>query len=494
MNNNEITSPLMSKAWQCFFKVFMFVPLLMISFELDNDIWFLLNSGRYVMQNGFPFTEPFSIHEGMSFVMQQWLSAVIFWLCYSVFGKVCLLIVVALTFAAIIFILYRLCMLVSEGNFLVSFGVTVITAAYMSYFYRTRPYIFTVLILAVLIFALEKYARTKSVKWLILLPFLSVLLINLHASMWMMFFVLMLPFFVDAFKFRVLFVRGEGYSKLPLVVAAVISAAAGFINPCGIDAMTYLLRSYGHQEISKVVGEMYPPNIMTSVGIMIFSSFLVVVLIYCLYRKGETKLRYFLLTLGTAFLTLSNVRSYILFLLCATFPLAYYLKDLKQNEKQTEAKTKTESSKQKTRIILVSLICILLIGIIPIRMLKQDESAGLPECRHAVDFLLKNTDSEKVRLYTGYNDGDYAQYMGFKTYIDARAEVYCIENNGKADIMQEYYDMEMGNVNYRHVLAKYNFTHLLVNPGDILYIYLEDDDGYKKIYDDNVYKIFVPVT
>ena len=57
----------------------LLIPCLTIGKNLNNDIWFILNCGKYVVQNGIPNIEPFTIHEGLSFVMQQWLTAVIFW-------------------------------------------------------------------------------------------------------------------------------------------------------------------------------------------------------------------------------------------------------------------------------------------------------------------------------------------------------------------------------------------------------------------------------
>ena len=63
-------------------KYFLIFPILasliLLTRNLDNDIWFLLTHGRYVMEHGFPMIEPFTIHEGFKFVMQQWLSAAIF--------------------------------------------------------------------------------------------------------------------------------------------------------------------------------------------------------------------------------------------------------------------------------------------------------------------------------------------------------------------------------------------------------------------------------
>ena len=37
----------------------LFIPCILIRRVLDNDTWFLLNSGRYVMEHGIPYIEPF---------------------------------------------------------------------------------------------------------------------------------------------------------------------------------------------------------------------------------------------------------------------------------------------------------------------------------------------------------------------------------------------------------------------------------------------------
>ena len=89
--------------------------------SLDNDIWFLLNHGRYVLENGIPHTEPFTIHQGFHFIMQQWLSAVLFWLAYSSFHEIGVKLLVMLFFMLLVFILYKLCMRVSGEYFFLSY-------------------------------------------------------------------------------------------------------------------------------------------------------------------------------------------------------------------------------------------------------------------------------------------------------------------------------------------------------------------------------------
>ena len=64
------------------------IPLILVLFwRVEyNDIWFLLNHGKYVLNNGFPSIEPFTIHEGLDFVMQQHLAATIFYEVYHWLG------------------------------------------------------------------------------------------------------------------------------------------------------------------------------------------------------------------------------------------------------------------------------------------------------------------------------------------------------------------------------------------------------------------------
>jgi len=107
-----------------------------------------------------------------------------------------------------------------------------------------------------------------------------------------------------------------------------------------------------------------------------------------------------------------------------------------------------------------------------------------------VAYLSEHESKDGMVLYTGYNDGGYAEFMGYKPYIDPRAEVFVKKNNHKADVMKEYYELQFGALYYKDVLERYGFTHLLVAKGDILIMYLPHDSAYEKIYEDDVYQIY----
>ena len=177
----------------------MFIGLLFIMPVMDNDGWFILNSGRYVLENGIPVTEPFTIHEGLHFVMQQWLTDVLYWEIYryaGMGGLLCMLHVVAI---ALIYAYYRLAKLVSRGNEHTAIVLSMFTGVLVCLtFIRTRPQLLSSLIFILEIFCLESYLQTRKKKYILLLPILSLLLINLHAAMWPMLLVFLLPYLLES--------------------------------------------------------------------------------------------------------------------------------------------------------------------------------------------------------------------------------------------------------------------------------------------------------
>jgi hypothetical protein len=461
----------------------LYIPCFLATGKLNSDIWFILNSGRYVLQNGLPHTEPFTIHEGMCFIMQQWLSAVIFWINYSTFGEMGLYLVVFLIYILFVNITFKLCMFLSEHNFFVSYGISFIVIALISLYMTQRPYIFLFLLIVIELYFLEKHIKSTRNIYLLPLLVLSVLMINLQAAMWPLIFVILLPYLIDSFKFKLKFIEGQGYSKKCLFFVIFCMVALGFVNPYGIGAVTYLFNSYGFREINALVSEMHSADINTLLGKLIFCTIFFIFFVIFIYRKGRYKLRYYLLTLGTAYMSISAVRSYAILIICGLIPLSYYLKDYKM---------KTIESKNDKRTLLIRKILFVMLAVLIIFVIFQKNR--LIDIEHedlvkSVDYL-ENFNKNEVKVYTGYNDGGYLEFRGFKVYLDPRAEVFLKTNNKKDNIMEEFALMYSGKKYYKEVLDKYNFTHLLVSKNDILNTYLPYDRNYKIVYSSDYYKIF----
>ena len=65
-----------------------------------------------------------------------------------------------------------------------------------------------------------------------------------------------------------------------------------------------------------------------------------------------------------------------------------------------------------------------------------------------------------------------------------RAEVFLKDNNKHSDVFIEYISLQSGEIQYKEFLNKYNFTHILVNETDLLYVYLSEDENYSVFYED----------
>ena len=85
--------------------------------SLDNDIWYLLSEGRYIVTHGIYHVDPLSMHEGLQVVVQNWLSASIFWIIYDLFGEMGLLFLILICNFFICFMLYKICNLISDKNY-----------------------------------------------------------------------------------------------------------------------------------------------------------------------------------------------------------------------------------------------------------------------------------------------------------------------------------------------------------------------------------------
>ncbi len=132
----------------------MALPIVFASIQcfgkLDNDSWFLLNTGRYIINHGFPSIDPFTIHEGFELVVQQWLTDVIFYEVFDLFGKVGVAFLVFAIYLIIIYIFYKLCQLLDENRFRLSVLLTVIFGVlYARFFLTSRPQIFDCLIFVI---------------------------------------------------------------------------------------------------------------------------------------------------------------------------------------------------------------------------------------------------------------------------------------------------------------------------------------------------------
>lgn len=466
----------------CF--LFLLIPIflcLLRNLEVNNDTWFLINSGHYVMEHGIAYIEPFTIHQGLNFVMQQWLSCLIFAFIYDVGGVILLAVFVSLIAGIIIYLLYRLCMLVSNQQFYLSIIITFITSSLLCLYYLVgRPQIFSFIIYLLWFYLLESYIKKKKWQYLIPLPLLSLLEVNLHGAVWWMLLCFTLPYLIDGFSFKIAGFKSEKYPLKPLFIVLLILIAAAFINPYGIKTLSYLFIAYKSPILHEMIAEMRMPSLFDSFGFLIYLSIMIVIGIYYFHKNKSIKIRYLCLFLGTCFLALTSSRNYALFIVASSFPLASYLQ-----QKKEKAVPKSNTS---YRVLYVSVISLFFFLFSFAFMVLFSHPFSLP-IEGAVNYLDKHA-KKTDHLYNYFDDGSYLEFRGYKTYIDPRPEVFLKTANGKADILQEYYTIQYKNQSIASFLKKYQFDYLVLQPKDELFKYIKKDKTYEKVYQDKHYQIY----
>lgn len=485
MNKNTWKPPI----W-LFIGMFLFPLVLTLIYirSLDNDIWYLLSEGRYIVQNGIYHIDPLSMHEGLSVVVQNWLSASIFWIIFEAFGEMGLLTMVLICNFFICFLLYKICMLISDRNYVLSLLIMFICdITLVSHFIVTRPQVFSFIILLSVIYVSELYVKTENKKYLIWLPILSVIEANLHASLWWMIFLFTLPYVIDSFKIP--FCKTQGYKKAPLFIAIGIALVAGLINPYGYKIMTFIFTSYGDTYMHSYISELLPFNFSSGLSKHMFIVIMAIAFCYVFFREGKIRIRYLCLFAGTLLLGFMSIKGFSHFILVSFFPLAYFFKDI-------FPKDFSGLDKLAKSIINYALVGFTFISLGAFSYLYYSAPKRV-ELKHdgsgAIDALVKNFDPVTSKVYSSFNNGGYVEFRGFKPYIDPRAELYLKKNNHKADIFKENYNLQHGNIAISDFIKKYNFTHLFIQDSDILYNSMSNEENYFVYYENTQtgYRLYV---
>lgn len=455
------------------YSILFLIPILFFiqyNLRIDNDFWFTIKEGEYIINNGFPNVVPFTIYDNLNFIYQSYGAGVIFSFIYKLLGTYGILFFVIFILIMMIYFYYRLCMKVSNNNENISILVTVITMSLLAVNYiTTRPQIFTYLNLIIVLYIMELYSNTNNRKYLYILPIISLIQSNIHCMFFFMLIIFMLPY---------IFNNSKEYEIKSILVTMLFMILTGLINPYGINNLLYVFNSYGQNILEKTIKELQPLSFSSLFGkIHIF----IILIIYILYFKSRKKIpiRYLLLLFGTTYLAFDTLRGVSLFIIGSFFPLAYLYKDIPN----------IDISKYILKIIKVLIAIILIIISLIIIFIPRNY---YPDAKEPIDYLVNNYIISDIKLYTSFSDGSYTVYKGIKCSMDPRAEVFLKKNNHKFDIYKEYYDLQMGIIDYNEYLKKYNFTHLLINKKDYLYNKLEKNSyNYIAIKEYKNYKIYI---
>ena len=451
----------------------MFTGVFYIGNNIDYDLFFILNSGRYVAEYGLPVTEPFTVHENLPFVMQQWLTNVFFYHVFAAAGIFGLMSLVRMTAALTIVCHYALLRAAGANRTVAATFAAVAGVFLCLLFLRERPQIISTLLLMGQMWVFLKYRASGNGRYLLSLPVISALVVNVHAAVWPMLIVLWLPFFATTF-----FAGGGKMRRIVLLLAATGIIAGGFFNPYGTELMQYGLVSYGYEGLHEIVGEMAPVDFNNALGRLI-----VVIWLLSLFVVMRTAVpaELFFLLLGTGCMALSAMRSMEYLLVFGTLAPAYAL-----SHKRFLPLPPTWSPEKIAAFSLAALLPLVGVFGLPGGGSGKDNAQYDVYYRPMAQALAaENLPADRIKIFNGYDaTGSYLGFCGYRCYLDTRAEIFLQAINGQKDILPEYLSLIKGKIYYRDFFARYDFTHAIVRDDvsyGALFVELEHDADFELV-------------
>jgi hypothetical protein len=460
---------------------------------LDNDFFFLHATGEYIVNHGFPFTDMLSMHAAMKIIVQQWLSAVIFYFCNKPLGEYSVIILLYLVNVLIIFLNYRFLLLITNNDMISASLAALTNILIFDGYMVTRPQIFTYAVLLAEVCFLEKYVKTGKVNNLFGIPVLSLLMINLHSAMWPMFVVLILPYLISAIPIHYKSLKHEPTGDIITMAAVfVVSIVVGLINPYGAENMIYLFKSYGQSGLD-AIAEMKPTSWAAPEGKMYFAVFAAILIITFLINIKRFPMRFLFLFAGTMLLGLMQIKGIPYSFLFGIPAFSYLIKDFDFSDL---SRLFNKIKKKRTKILIIIFLCSALLFFCKDRLMKtldiRKSSMAHYGNLYEVVKILDET-QKPITLYSNFNNGQFFEFYGYHPYIDGRAELFLSKINNEYDYLGEYLLLSNSRIYYKDFLDCYQFNYLVIDLGIDTYLYasLLYDDDYEIVYESSDIVLFV---
>lgn len=466
----------------------------------DNDIWFIMATGEEIVNNGIPYTNPFSLHEDMGIIVQQWLPCVISYFIYSAGGFVALSAWVLVLFVAMalsFFFVGRILRNDSYGSEIIALVFMPLTVV-MSTYSSVRPHLYTMIAFIWIVGLLTLYRRTSKIAYIVPLPFIVALHVNFQASMAPFDIVIMVCYLIPNF-IKPLHARGKlaklqfiewDYRRLPLLIVTLVSVVALLANPYVLDGALYLVKSFGTASYRNYISEMNP-LVPASNWVYVTALLIFVVTAIVIGAKGAKKINFplILLILGTSALSFTQIRNIWLGpLFCGLYLVSM------SSHRSIRLWIKAKASKVVSIAsgVLAAIGCCLLIAfeIPPIQALPQNDSST-PVA--AIDYLDEiGADKNKTRILNFFNSGGYFEYRGYKVVMDPRPELWAPSVTGLSfDYYTEFVDMTLGDTYIDDYIAKYDLNVYVVDKADASVDIFKNQEIYLEISGGDDYRAFI---
>lgn len=476
-----------------FFIFLLFLIIFTISIIhklIQNDTFFTIKTGEYILKYGIDEVEPFTFHENLKFVKLRWAFDILIYLIYSLFNIKGIHIFVVIFSVIIASTLYYLLTKRNTNN-IIAFLITIFTIKTCCNYLTARAQIISYLIFILEIYSLYKLAETNNNKYGYLLILFSFLILSFHSSVWLAYLVFFLPFLVESLlkkiKFLDKFFIVKKYDK-KLFIFFIIVVLTGFLTPLKLSPFTYMPKVI-HSYSKILIYELQPLKLKTKItlGIVFF-----IPLILSLFRKIKFRLHDIFYIFGCYIMATLALRNVFIAFFVVCIPYANIINDLIFNLKIEKLIIKIDriiNNHISVRLYILLVASIFFFN----NYTKVRNELYIPNTVYpvgAVNYIKDKLKINKIRIWNDFNVGSYVEFNGIKSFLDSRSEVYCEEFND-TKLLKEYDQFTSKDDKYIYTLInKYKLTHILIKRNTRYKNYIYSNNDFKLLYEDDSFLLF----
>jgi hypothetical protein len=457
----------------------------------DGDTGYHIRAGEIILKDlAVPRLDPFSfIAPPLPWTAHEWLSEVVMAIAHNALGMPGIVFLFALLLSTTYWLLFR--WIRSGGrNILVDLMILVLVLFSSSIHWHARPHAFS-LLLVVLLYQILILHQEDRGKYLYVIPPMMLLWVNLHGGFIAGF--LFMGIFLSGYFLGFLASNGEERTasankvkQLSLVCA--VSVLAACVNPFGVHAFRFPFRLVSEPYLMDRVQEFLSPNFH---GFAPYRYLLLFLIGMLGLSKAELKATELMLVLFFTSMSLYSARYIPLCAIVYSPILSKYGDNLIQQYKGRGSGLFRQRSKVYEEIdfsakgyvvpfFLLVFSAALAAGKIPVHFPEKTASKA------AIDFLQANP--IRGNMFNNDEIGDhviYNLYPQYKVFVDGRLDMYGTK------ILKEYDQVISLQSGWREVLVKYDINFVFYYTDSLLSRILTSDEGWRKIYTDNVATIFL---
>jgi len=446
---------------------------------IDPDLWWHLQAGQDIVQSqSIPKVDIYSFTKaGSEWVAHEWLSEVVMYAIYRLSGWGGLLFIFSALITITLYLTYRR----SEGQPYVAALSILLAAASSSPLFGIRPQMITLLLAAIFIGMLTRYAadgQSRRLWWMV--P-LMVVWVNLHAGYALGLALIGL--------YIVSLALDRKWNLVPRLGLIMIAATALVpLNPNGFRMFSYPFETLTSPSMAAFIEEWASPDFHKLMFLPLALLLFVLLAALALSARRPTAGELFLL-LMTGFGALRSARHIPIFALIAAPILARHVWNIMLARGWDQRLMRPEVPAAGFALIfnLVFLLAPASLGVFRVAHFVANQPAyeakNYPQA--AVNFLAEK--QLPGPIYNRYGWGGYLirrLHPNYPVYIDGRADVY------GDSFMTETLHTYDGHTNWRKPLERLGVRTVIIAPSAPLSSLLREDDSWTKVYEDRQAVIF----